>query len=98
MIINQKKDGRTLTIMPVGQLDSTTSDDFQSVIEREFTEDFDLLVIDFTQVDYISSKGLRVLLSACKHLGGRKMELTGLNTAVREVLRMTGFSEIFAIE
>lgn len=98
MTIHHKKDGRAMTIMPVGRLDSTTSDDFQAAIEREFTEDFDRLIIDFAQVDYISSKGLRVLLSTYKRLNGRKMELTGVNTAVQEVLRTTGFSEIFAVK
>ncbi len=98
MIIHHKKDGRVITIMPVGQLDSTTGDDLQSAIEWEFTEDFDRLILDFAQVDYISSKGLRVLLSTYKRLNGRKMKLTGLNTAAREVLRTTGLSETFAVE
>lgn len=98
MTIHHKKDGRTITITPVGRLDSTTGKDFQSAIEQIFTENFDRLIVDFTQVDCISSKGLRTLLSTYKQMNGREMELTNVNAAVREILRITGFLEMFSVK
>ena len=98
MMINQHIDGGMLKIMPVGRLDSITSDDFLAFTEQKFTKDFDKLIIDFTDVDYISSKGLRVILLIYKQLNGRKMEIIGANASVQEVFHLTGFSEVFGVK
>lgn len=97
MTITQKTEGRTLTVLPVGRMDTTTADDFLNFVQEAFTADYDRLSLDFSGVDYISSKGIRTLLFICKHLDGRKMEITGANKAVLYVLDITGFSEIFGV-
>ena len=57
------------------------------------------LVLDFSALDYISSAGLRVLLSAQKTMSKQgSMKLTGVNESVMEVFEITGFSGILTIE
>lgn len=97
MDIKAIENGKILTVMPVGRMDSTTSDDFLTYVEQRFTTDFEMLSLDFSGVDYISSKGLRVLLLIYKSLSGRKMEITGANESVKEVLRITGFAAAFGV-
>lgn len=97
MTITQKAEGKTLTVQPVGRMDTVTSDDFLAFVQDAFTADYDRLTLDFSGVDYISSKGIRTLLYICKHLDGRKMEITGANDAVLDILDITGFSEAFGV-
>lgn len=97
MDINAVENGNILTVIPAGRMDSTTSDDFLNFVEQKFTGDFDVLSLDFSGVDYISSKGLRVLLLIYKNLNGRKMEITGANESVKEVLQITGFAAAFGV-
>lgn len=98
MEINQNKSDNILTIEPVGRLDSATSGEFQEVLEREFTEGIQKLVIDFSKVDFISSKGLRVLVSTYKSLNGREMEIINTNDAVQEVFRLSGLLKVFTVK
>lgn len=88
---------KTLTILPVGRLDSASSDSFLEFTQREFTEEFEKVVFDFSNVDYITSKGLRVLLAINKNLGNREMEIIGANADVRGVLNDTGFAVPFGL-
>jgi Anti-anti-sigma regulatory factor (antagonist of anti-sigma factor) len=72
MTINTKVSGTVLTISPEGRLDSTTSDEFLAFTREHFTTEYDVLAVDCAAVDYISSKGLRVLLTIFKGLGERR--------------------------
>ena len=56
--------------------------------------------MDFSKLDYISSAGLRVLLSAHKIMAGKggEMKVTNVNEIVREVFEVTGFEDILTIE
>ena len=58
------------------------------------------LVIDFAELDYISSAGLGVLLGAQKRLGesGSSLKLVSMNKHIREIFRIAGFDRIFEIE
>ena len=57
------------------------------------------LVLDFSKLDYISSAGLRVLLSAHKIMNARDgMKVKNVNEIVQEVLEVTGFADILTIE
>ena len=81
-----------------GRLDTTTAPE----LERELKNDLDgatRLTLDFSKLDYISSAGLRVLLSAHKAMSRKDgMTVTNVNEMVREVFEVTGFSDILNIE
>ena len=81
-----------------GRLDTTTAPE----LEKELKESLDgvsELALDFAGLEYISSAGLRVLLSAYKLLYGKgTMKITNINDIVKEVFDVTGFSDILNIE
>lgn len=92
MEINKILEGNKLTLAPVGRVDTITSPELEAVVQ---TDGIDELVFDLSQVDYISSAGLRVLLSSQKKMAGKKMVISGSRPAVKEVFEITGFSDIF---
>jgi anti-anti-sigma factor len=81
-----------------GSLDSSTSPDGQKSLDAVLTS-AKKVVLDFSQLDYISSAGLRVLLGAAKKLrsSGGKLGMFGLNQSVKEVFDISGFSSILPI-
>lgn len=98
MTIQQIKKGQELTISIEGRLDTVTAPSLDKAIEENLSG-VTSLVLDLNKLDYISSAGLRVLLSAQKKmqkLGA--MKLTGVCEEVMEVLEMTGFADILVIE
>ena len=98
MTINKIANGTSLTIALEGRLDTTTAPD----LEKELKNSLDgvtELILDLEKLDYISSAGLRVLLSAQKIMnkqGG--MKVIHVNDMVNEVFEVTGFSDILNIE
>ena len=92
MKINKNQEGNKLTLAPVGRVDTITAPELEAVI---VTDGIDELVFDLAQVDYISSAGLRVLLSAQKRMAGKVMKIANAKPAVKEVFDITGFSDIF---
>ena len=98
MTINKTMDGKTLNVALEGRLDTVTAPELEASL-REDLEKADSLVLDFGKLEYISSAGLRVLLSAHKSMvpkGG--MKVTHANDIVKEVFDVTGFSDILNIE
>jgi anti-anti-sigma factor len=81
-----------------GSLDSTTAPEAQKSLDG-VVAGAKKVALDFTQLDYISSAGLRVLLGAAKKLkaSGGKFAMFGLNQSVREVFEISGFSAILAV-
>ena len=81
-----------------GRLDTTTAPD----LDKELKETLDgasELTLDFSALDYISSAGLRVLLSTQKLINKQKtMKITHVNEIVMEIFDVTGFSDILTIE
>ena len=98
MIINHKKTEDILTIAPEGRIDSVTSGEFEAFIDQQLTDDVRKLSLDFSGVDFISSKGLRVIVSLYKKLGEGSLEITGANTSVKEVFRLSGLMKIINIQ
>lgn len=98
MDIKKTKNDTTLTLAIQGRIDTTTAPQ----LEAELRSDVDgvtELYLDFTGVEYISSAGLRVLLSAQKLMSRQgKMVLSHVNESVMEVFEVTGFSDILTIE
>lgn len=95
MEIKKTLAGSQLTIAPVGRVDTLTSPELEAAVQLDGVEE---LVFDLSEVDYISSAGLRVLLSSQKKMAGKKMVVKGSRPAVKEVFDITGFSDIFTFE
>ena len=92
MQINKNQEGNKLTLSPVGRVDTITAPELEAAVVLDGVEE---LVFDLAQVDYISSAGLRVLLSAQKKMAGKSMKIANSKPAVKEVFDITGFSDIF---
>lgn len=82
-----------------GRVDTNTSPQLQQAILNAFQKNKDV-VVDFLNVPYISSAGLRALLIGQKTAAskGGSMKLTNVSETVMEILNMTGFSKILKIE
>ena len=96
MKIDFTKNNAELIIAIDGRLDTTTAPDLESFLVKNY-EGVDFVTFNCENLSYISSAGLRVLLTAHKRMKGA-MKLTNLNELVMEVLEMTGFADILVIE
>lgn len=98
MDIKKKKQSGTLTVTVSGRIDTVTAPQFQDGVKPDL-EGVSNLVIDFADVKYISSAGLRVLLSLQKIMNKQgAMKLINVNSTINDVFEVTGFSDILAIE
>ena len=98
MTINKILNGNTLEIALEGRLDTMTAPELEAELNQSL-EGADSLVLDFSKLDYISSAGLRVLLSAHKAMSAKGgMKVTHVNEIIQEVFDVTGFSDILTIE
>ena len=98
MTISKTLEGNTLTLALEGRLDTTTSPDLEEALAASL-DGVTQLVFDFTRLDYLSSAGLRVLLSAQKRMNKQgSMKLVHVNDAVKEVFDITGFADFLTIE
>ena len=98
MTIDKKLNGKTLEVALTGRLDTVTAPDLEAALKEEMPA-ADSLVLDFSALDYISSAGLRVLLSAHKTMSKKGgMKVTNVNEIVNEVFDVTGFADILTIE
>ena len=97
MTINKKKNGSQMTISLEGKLDTKSAPELEAVIKSE-TEDVDDLRLEMDGVQYVSSAGLRVLLSAEKLMRKKgKILITGCNDNIMEIFDMTGFTELLTL-
>ena len=98
MKITTKQDGTTLVIALEGRLDTMTSPELEAELNKSLGSS-ESLILDFSKLEYISSAGLRVLLSAHKVMSPRNgMKVTNVNEVVQEVFEVTGFADILTIE
>ena len=96
----QEEAGDILIVRLAGRLDSSTSPQAEENLTRALASGKPHLATDLSQLEYISSAGLRVLLVVAKKLQQvqGKVVLFGLGANVREVFAISGFDRIFAIE
>ena len=81
-----------------GRLDTVTAPELEQAL-KETLEGLRLLTLDFAGLEYISSAGLRVLLSAQKQMNRQgEMKLIHVGEAIMEIFEVTGFDEILTIE
>ena len=98
MTINKQQNGNVLTLAPQGRLDTVTSPELEAELKNSL-DGVESLILDLSGLEYISSAGLRVLLSAHKTMSVRSgMKVTNAGEIVREVFEVTGFSDILNIE
>lgn len=98
MNIEKKLEGSALTVALEGRLDTTTSPDLEEALSSSL-DGVTELVFDFAKLDYLSSAGLRVLLSAQKRMNKQgSMKLVHVNDTVKEVFEITGFADFLTIE
>ena len=90
---------KELTIEVKERIDTVTAPDFENEIMDEMGK-FDSLIIDFTDLEYISSAGLRVLIATQKKLKPENIPMTirNVNDTINEIFRMSGFDKILKIE
>lgn len=81
-----------------GRLDTTTAPDLEKELKGSI-DGVSELTLDFAGLEYISSAGLRVLLTAQKMMNCRgKMTLKNVNETIMEIFEVTGFSDILTVE
>ena len=98
MTINKTANLSALTLAVEGRLETISAPELEKVVKNELggvTE----LTFDFANLDYISSAGLRVLLSAQKIMNVQgSMKIINANEIVNEIFEVTGFSDILTVE
>lgn len=98
MNINKDLDGSTLTLTLEGRLDTTTAPQLEAELKKSISSTVKL-ILDFMSLEYISSAGLRVLLSAQKVMNKQgEMLIRHVNDTVMDVFEVTGFVDILTIE
>ena len=98
MNIKKKKDGSTATFAISGRIDTATAPEVDEFVNKNL-DGVQNLILDFKQVNYVSSAGLRVLLSLQKKMMVKgEMKLINVNDAVSDVFEVTGFDEILTFE
>ena len=96
--IEKKAEGTAMELKLSGRLDTTTAPQLEDVVKAELSGK-DSLVFDLADLEYISSAGLRVLLSAQKVMNNQgSMVVKNVSEEVNEIFEVTGFSDILTIE
>ena len=95
----QEQDGKLVAVLS-GELDTAAVVEMESALQPLFESEGKDLVIDCTELEYIASSGLRVLLNLFKKAKaqGDRMVLKNVNEVIRDVLELTGFISIFEFE
>lgn len=97
MTLNKNLDGTTLTIEIIGRLDTTSAPKLEAEIKASI-DGITKLVLDFANLEYISSAGLRVLLKSQKTMMKQgEMIIINASETVREVFELTGFMDILTL-
>lgn len=99
MTITQKTENELLTMELDGRLDTNTAPALELEINNSVTSEIKKLVLDFKELQYISSAGLRVLLAAQKKMNKQGcMIIKNANEMIMDVFHVTGFIDILTVE
>ncbi len=98
-IIIQELEDRTVAVLG-GEMDTTAALEVEEALQPLFNDDDRDIVIDCTELEYIASSGLRILLSILKNAKahGNRVILKNVNENIRDVFKLTGFINIFEFE
>ncbi len=98
MEFKRTKNGNELNIAVEGRLDTTTAPLLEAELKQNING-IEKLVLDFSALEYLSSAGLRVLLSAQKIMNRQgKMIVKNVNDTIAEIFEVTGFADILTVE
>lgn len=98
MNIESNKNGNALTLALEGRLDTITAPQLEATLKNALPG-VEALVLDLGKLEYISSAGLRVLLTAQKTMNKQgTMKVKNANEMILEIFEVTGFSDILTIE
>ncbi len=99
MTIEETRDGNRIQLSVTGKIDTLTSPNFQDAVLKAFQKG-NQLIIDFRQVEYISSAGLRALILGQKTAQSKRGSMVILNAqpAVLDVFKVTGFERILTLQ
>ncbi|MBR1533011.1 MAG: STAS domain-containing protein [Ruminococcus sp.] len=98
MTIDKKLDGTKLYAQVKGRIDTVTVNEAEKVLKADIDSVTDL-TLDFKELDYISSAGLRLLLSLQKQMNKQgSMKIKNANETVLEIFEVTGFCDILTVE
>ena len=98
MKIERNVNGTAVTLKIVGRLDTSTAPALETAID-DCSEEIQELVLECSELEYVSSAGLRVILKAQKKMNIQgSMKLIGVNESIMEVFDITGFADILTIE
>ena len=96
--ITKNIENKKAVVAVEGRLDTTTAPELEEAL-KDILANADSLILDFENLEYISSAGLRVLLSTQKAMAGKNgMEITNVNGTIMEIFEVTGFSDILTIK
>lgn len=98
MEINVKKENGCLTFVISGHVDSNNIAEVDAVVNNEPVEEFNEVYVDARNLDYISSAGLRTILSLKKRTKTKPFAVINVNSAVKEIFDVTGFSDIMDVK
>lgn len=91
--------GEATVLVPVARVDSATAKAFEAKVLQVVNGGAPRVVLDFSELDYISSAGLRVVLVGAKMTRApRKFVLCGMKPHIREVFDVSGFAKILSIQ
>ena len=97
MTIEKKKDGTSLVIILKGRLDTLEAPAFEEEVKKELP-DLTNLVFDLTDLEYVSSSGLRVFLMAQKTMKDQgNMVVKNVSRPIHDIMEVTGFTNILNI-
>ena len=98
MTIQKTVNENVLTVALSGRLDTTTAPQLESELKASL-EEVQTLVLDFAELTYLSSAGLRVLLAAQKIMNKQgSMRVKNVNETIQEIFEVTGFCDILTVE
>ena len=99
MNIKEHRVGNTLIILAEGHLDSRSAKDFQEKVLQCIDSGEKSILLDFSMIDYISSAGLRVVLTSAKRQKEKdgKLAICSLIGSVKDIFRVSGFDTIAEI-
>ena len=98
MTIEKKINGEEVTLIVSGRLDTQTAPELETELDAVLSG-LKELTFDMTNLEYVSSAGLRVILKAQKAMNAQgSMKLIGVNDSIMEVFDITGFLDILTIE
>ena len=97
MTITKELNGKDLTVAVEGRLDTITAPELETELKASL-DGVEKLTLDFSKLEYISSAGLRVLLSTQKRMNTQgSMTVTNVNATIMEIFEVTGFNDILTI-